>query len=108
MYVSVTRVSTGDLPPEASTIVAEEVHRWLDDIEGFEGFLMLSTEGSSVAVSFWESRETAERHRVARMQIRERVTAAAGAEIEEVVEYDVAFAQLGPLAIDPEQRGPAS
>jgi heme-degrading monooxygenase HmoA len=103
MYVSVTRVNTGDLPPEASAIVAEEVHRWLDDIEGFEGFLMLSTGGSSVALSFWESRESAERHRVARMQVRERVTAAAGAEIEEVVEYDVVYARLGPLLIDPSQ-----
>jgi hypothetical protein len=101
MYVSVTRVNTGDLPLEASAIVAEEVHRWLDDIEGFEGFLMLSREGSSVALSFWESREVAERHRVARMQIRERVTEVAGAQIEEVVEYEVAFAQLGPLNIDP-------
>jgi hypothetical protein len=37
------------------------------------------------------------------MQVRERVTAAAGAEIEEVVEYDVVYARLGPLLIDPSQ-----
>ena len=101
MFVSVTRVSTGDLPMEVPTIVGEELQRWLADIEGFRGFLMLSKEGTSVALSFWESREAAERHKLVRAQVRERVTELAGATIEEVVEYDVSYAQLGPLMINP-------
>ena len=101
MFVSLTRVNTRDLPSEISSIVADELQRWLAEIEGFAGFLMLSREGSSVALSFWESREVAERHRVARAQVRERVTTLAGAEIEEVVEYEVAYAHLGPLMINP-------
>jgi hypothetical protein len=101
VYVSVTRVNTNGLPPEASTIVAEEVHRWLSDIEGCVGFMMLAREGSSVAISFWESREVAERHHLSRTQVRERATEAAGAEIDEVVEYQLVYARLGPLQIDP-------
>jgi hypothetical protein len=101
VYVSVTRVNTGDMPMEVPTIVAEELQRWLADFEGFCGFLMLSREGTSVALSFWESREAAERHKVARAQVRERVTELAGGKIEDVVEYDVAYAHLGPLMIDP-------
>src|SRR3954469_24689452 len=75
VYVSVTRVNTTDLEPEAPTIVAEEVDKWLRDIPGYEGFVMLARDGGSIAMSFWESREVADRHRLARMQIRERVTA---------------------------------
>jgi hypothetical protein len=101
MYVSCTRVNTGDLPIETATIVAEELHPWLADLQGFRGFLMLSREGSAIALSFWESRDVAERHRVVRMQLRERVTELAGGEIEEVVDYDVTFGKLGPLDISP-------
>jgi heme-degrading monooxygenase HmoA len=96
-----TRVDTGDLPREVSTIVAEEIERWLAGIEGFLGFVMLAREGSSVALSFWESREAAERHSTSRAQVRERATALAGANVEEVVEYEVAFAHLGPLKLIP-------
>jgi heme-degrading monooxygenase HmoA len=101
VYVSLTRVSTVGVAPEVPTIVAEELQRWLADLEGFQGFVMLSREESSVALSFWESREAAERHRVARGQVRERVTELAGGQIEGVEEYDVTYAQLGPLTINP-------
>jgi hypothetical protein len=101
VFVTLTRVDTGDLPREVSTIVAEELERWLADIEGFQGLVMLARDGSSVALSFWESREAAERHGTARAQVRERVTELAGAKIEEVVEYEVAFAHVGPLMVDP-------
>jgi len=94
-----TRVGTGDLPREVSTIVAQEVERWLAGIEGFLGFVMLANDGSSIALSFWETREAAERHAVSRAQVRERATALAGANIEEVSEYEVAFAHLGPLRL---------
>jgi hypothetical protein len=97
VYVSMTRVRTSDQPIENATIVAEEMLRWLRDIEGFEGMVMLSREGSSVGLTFWANREVAERHRVARMQFIERMTSAADVEVEEIVEYEVTFAELGPL-----------
>ena len=29
--------------------------RWLREIEGFDGFVMLTGEGSAIGLSFWES-----------------------------------------------------
>ena len=49
-------------------------HRWLRDIEGYHGFLMLSQEGSAIGLTFWESRDVAEHHRTVRMQFIERMT----------------------------------
>ena len=100
MYVSLTRVKTSDQPIENATIVAEEMLRWFREMEGFEGLLMLSREGTTLGITFWESREVAERHRVARMQFRDRMTSAAGVQVEETVDYDVTFAHLGPRITD--------
>jgi hypothetical protein len=95
VYVSLTRVKvTADQPMENATIVAEEMVRWLRDIEGFDGFVMLTGEGTAVGLSFWESREIAARHQVARGQFIERMTSIAGVEIEERTDFEVAFAEL--------------
>jgi hypothetical protein len=98
VYVSLTRVATGDQPPENATIVAEEMTRWLRDLDGYQGMLMLSRPGTTLGLAFWESRELAERYRVPRMQFVERMTAAAGVQIEEIVDYEVTFADLPALA----------
>jgi hypothetical protein len=94
VYVALTRVTTSDQPSEVATIVAEEMERWLREIDGFEGMLMLSREGSTVGLTFWESRDVADRHRVARREFLERMTSIAGVDIEETVEYEVMFAGL--------------
>ncbi len=94
MYVTLTTATTADQPRENATIVAEELVRWLRDIDGFEGFLMLSQEGRSLGLSFWESREVAERHRVARMQFIERMTSVADVQVEESTDFEVTFAAL--------------
>ena len=100
MYVSFTRVNTTDQPIENAAIVAEEMVRWLREIEGFDGFLMLSREGTTIGLTFWESREVAERHRVARMQFLNRMTSVADVEIEETTDFEVAFADLGARLTD--------
>ena len=97
MYVSGARVHTGDQRIENATIVAEEMHSWLRDIDGFEGLVMLSRPGSTIGLTFWKSREVAERHRVARMQFLERMTSVAGVHVEEVLDHEVTFAEVGPL-----------
>jgi heme-degrading monooxygenase HmoA len=101
VYVVCTRVTTADQPIENATIVAQEMTRWLRDIEGFEGFLMLSREGSTMGLTFWESRDAADRHRVVRTEFRERITSIAGVEIVEVVDYEVTYADLGRLLVSP-------
>lgn len=97
MHVTLTRVSTGDEPISNATMVGEEMHRWLRDLDGYEGFLMLSQEGTTYGMTFWESTEAAERYDSLRTEFRERIVGIAGVEIQEVVDLEVTFAHLGPL-----------
>jgi hypothetical protein len=96
VHATVTRVNTKDQPVANAPMVAEEMLRWFRETEGFEGLLFLSKQGTTLAVTFWESEKIAERHRASRMQFRDRMTAAAGAEVEESVDYEVTFAHIGP------------
>ena len=96
MFVSLTRVKTSDQPIGNASIVGEEMVRWLRDIDGFEGFLMLSREGTTVGLTFWESREVAEQHRVVRMRFLDRMTSVAGVEVEEMLEFQLTLSHLGP------------
>jgi hypothetical protein len=100
VHVTLTRVKTADQPNENATIVAEEMMRWLRDIDGFEGMLLLSRPGSTVGLTFWESSEVAERHSVSRREFVERMMAVADVEIEDRSDYAVTFAHVGPLSID--------
>jgi hypothetical protein len=99
VHVTVTRVSTGDQPIANATIVAEEMHGWLRDLEGFAGFLMLSREGTTLGLTFWETGEVAEKHRATRDEFRRRMTGVAGVQIEEVLDYQVTFAELRALMV---------
>jgi hypothetical protein len=97
MHVTVTRVSTGDEPIGNATIVGEEMHRWLRDLDGFEGMLVVSREGTTLGLTFWETAEIADRYRLLRDEFRDRMVGVAGVEIEEVVDYRLTFANLPAL-----------
>jgi hypothetical protein len=94
VYASLTRVTTGDQAIDNARIVGEELARWLRDIDGFEGIVMLSRPGETIGLTFWASREVAEAHRPARLQFIERMTSVAGVEIQEIVEYQVMHADF--------------
>jgi len=96
VHVTVTTADITGEPIENASVVGEEMERWLRDTDGFEGFLLLATEGKAVGLAFWASREVAERHSHARSQFRERMLSIAGVQIEDVVDYDIAFARFGP------------
>ena len=96
MFVTVTTADTTGETIGNATIVAEEMEAWLREMEGFEGLLLLAREGRALGLAFWASREIAERHAVARAEFRERMLGIAGVRIEEVVDYDVAFARFAP------------
>ncbi|TMK28016.1 MAG: hypothetical protein E6G64_10850 [Actinobacteria bacterium] len=100
MYASLTRVSTSDQPIENATIIAEEMLSWLREIDGFEGLLMLSREGTTLGLTFWESATVAEKHRVVRMQFLDRMTSVAKVQIEEIVDFEVTLAHFGPRRTD--------
>ena len=97
MYASVTttRGSTENMA-EIAEMVGETMIDWLRDIEGFGGLLMLSNEelGVTQVIALWESEEVAEHHRVARMALRDKVTATVEAEVVDTVPYAVTFAHL--------------
>lgn len=96
MYVTLTTADTTGASIEDASVVGEEMARWLRDTDGFEGFLLLAGEAKAVGLAFWASREVAERHNHARSQFRERMLSIAGVQIEDVSDYEVAFARLGP------------
>ena len=96
MFVTVTTADTSGETLGNATIVAEEMEGWLKEMEGFEGFLLLSCEEQSIGLTFWTSREIAEHHAVARTEFRERMLGIAGVRIETVVDYEIAFARFGP------------
>lgn len=100
MFVTLTRVRTGDQPIENATIVAEEMVRWFRDIEGFKGFLMLSREGTTIGLAFWENEDVAIQNRVPRTQFIDRVSSVVDVEIEERADYAVTFADLDGLTSD--------
>jgi hypothetical protein len=103
VYVSITRTKgTPDQPVDLATIAGEEMLPWLSEIEAFDGLLMLSDEAAAttLAVTFWESREVAERRAAARAKLREGVTAAVNVTIEDTTGYEITFAHLGPRLVE--------
>jgi hypothetical protein len=96
VFATVTSTETGGEPLENATIIAEEMERWLRDLEGFQGFLLLANEERALGITFWASREVAEHYASMRSRFRERVLSLAGVPIAEVVDYDVAFGRFAP------------
>lgn len=98
MYVSVTKTKgPPDEPLKIATIAGEEMLPWLQQIDGFDGLLMLTNEAAAttLTITFWEDRAVAERHRAARTEFRNRVTAVVNADVEESVDYEVSFLDPG-------------
>ena len=100
VHVRFTRINTADQPIDRATIVAEEMLGWLRDMEGFRGLVTLSREGTTLGITFWESRELSDRHLPTRMEFLGRMTSMADVQIEESDDYDVTFAYLAPGAVD--------
>ncbi|MGZ8782595.1 MAG: hypothetical protein ACXWZB_03760 [Gaiellaceae bacterium] len=94
-----TTRGSGEGMAALAAMSGEAMVDWFRDLEGFEGLLMLTNEetGTTLAISFWESRESSERSLVARMQFRDRITATVNVEVEASVPYEVAFVDLPGL-----------
>ncbi len=101
MHATIVRVTTGEQDISTATIVGDEMLRWLRDLEGFVGLTMLSRTGTTLTITLWESTEVAERHQAVRGEFRERISAIAGVEIQEVEEFEVTFAHVAALMVGP-------
>ena len=96
VFATVTTANAGNEPLENGTIIAEEMERWLRELDGFQGLLLLANEEHAIGITFWSSREVAERNASLRTTFRERVLSLAGIPIADVADYDVAFARFAP------------
>ena len=96
--MTTTKGTAADMTAIAA-MAGETMVEWLRDIEGFQGLLMLSNDetGTTHVISFWESKEIAERSRVARLKLRDRITSTVSVEVQETEGYEVSFADLGSL-----------
>jgi hypothetical protein len=100
VHVRFTRISTADQPIDRATIVAEEMLSWLRDMEGFRGLLTLSRDGTTLGLTFWESRELSDSHLPTRMEFLGRMTSMADVQVEESDDYELTFAYLGAGAAE--------
>jgi hypothetical protein len=107
VFVSVTTVDSKGRPLEEATLVGQEMERWLREIEGFRGFMMLHGDGTTLGVAFWESAEAAERQRSLRFQFLERITSVVEVDIQSIDEFELAFARLRPSVADHGEAGSA-
>jgi heme-degrading monooxygenase HmoA len=103
MHVTVTTTKgTPGQPIEVATLAGEAMLPWLAQIDGFEGLLMMSNEsdGTTLVITFWESKEVADEHREARAEFRDRITATVDVRVEHVADYELTFAGLGSWPTD--------
>jgi hypothetical protein len=110
MYVSVTRTTgRADQSLQIATMAGEVMLPWLREIDGFDGLLMLTDDAAAttLTLTFWEGRDVTERHRVARMEFRDRITAAVNVNVEETLDYDVSFVDLGPRLAELHLQAPS-
>ena len=84
---------------ELAVMVGETMLAWLREIDGFLGLTLLTNQerGTTHVIGFWTSEEAAERHRAARLRLRDRITATVKVEVEETLPFDVPFAQVPVL-----------
>jgi heme-degrading monooxygenase HmoA len=98
MHVTVTTTKgTPGQPLEVATLAGEAMLPWLSEIEGFEGLLMMSNEcdGTTLVITFWENKDVADEHLAVRAEFRDRITATVEVRVDNVVDYDLTFADLG-------------
>jgi tRNA G26 N,N-dimethylase Trm1 len=104
VFVSITttqgRIEDQEL---VAQMAAEALTEWLSHVEGFAGLLTLIDVETSTAqvLVFWETREIAEKHREARLRLRDRIAATAQVEVVETRGYELAFSSLDALPVAP-------
>ena len=92
MFVSLTTIRAGDSAVgETARMAAESMLDWLRQFDGYKGLLVLGDpeSGSARVMTFWESREAADRSARGRAQVRDTMIDAAGVELESTELYEL-------------------
>ena len=81
---------------EAAAVAADAALPWLEDLDGFRGMLILTDEDRERArvLTFWTTREAAERSAATRQGLRDRMAETVGMEVESSENYVVAAFRL--------------
>ena len=94
MFASMSTIR-GDHPELEATakIVGDTMLTWLREFDGYAGLMILTNQGSGLAqvITFWESEEAAERSKLARLKMRDQMTATVQMEVTSTEPYAVAF-----------------
>lgn len=96
MHASVTTVRGGGPDVSATAgMAAESMLDWLREFDGYRGLLVLGDPetGNARIVTFWDSLEALERSDRSRREVRERMIATAGAELESVERFELFFGE---------------
>src|SRR5215211_5324537 len=92
MYLSVTTVTdAGPQVAQTAEMAGESMVTWLRDFDGYGGIVILADPESGTArfMTFWDSKESAERSERGRKQVRESMIEAAVATLESVQLFEV-------------------
>jgi hypothetical protein len=69
-------------------------------MDGFRGLVTLSKEGTTLGITFWETKEQSDQHLPARMEFLGRMTTMAAVQVEESTDFELTFSYLRPDAVD--------
>ncbi len=108
MYASLTTVrGAGPDVSITARMAAESMLTWLREFDGYLGLLVLGDPeaGNARIVSFWETLEALERSERGRREVRESMIAAAGADLESVVRYELFLGRNFPTGRADEGSG---
>jgi heme-degrading monooxygenase HmoA len=92
MFVSMTTISGGDENVvDTARMAAESMISWLREFDGYRGMVMYSSaeSGGVRVLSFWETREDAERSARGRAQVRDAMIETTGVTLDSVELYEV-------------------
>ena len=101
VYASLTTVRGAGLDVSATAgMAAESMLAWLREFDGYRGLTVLADPESGKAriVTFWDDLEALERSERSRQEVRERMIATAGAELESVERYELFVGEDLPAA----------
>jgi hypothetical protein len=93
MFASMSTIRGDDPDLEATArIVGDTMLTWLGEFDGYSGLMILTNEESGLAqvITFWESEEAAERSKLARLKMRDQMTATVQMEVVSTEPYAVA------------------
>ena len=94
MFASMSTIR-GDHPELEATAktVGDTMLTWLREFDGYTGLMILTNQESGLAqvITSWESEEAAERSKLARLKMRDQMTATVQMEVTATEPYAVAF-----------------